>query len=358
MKIKLLFLLLFLSFSSFGQLATYNITSTTNVVNPSVPNSTKDANITTASDIVRGADLTGESGGINSINSSGFPTTASTTGTSYYEFTLTPNTLYNFDFSTLSFNAQRSGTGPSTIELFTINGSDAPISRGTNTLSTSSALKTFSLNFKNNGAPVTFRIYGYSATGSGGTFRISTSLNVNGTLPLPITLISFTGQNNNGQSLLNWQTTSESNFSHFEVMRSFDAKGFETIGRIEGKGSESDRSDYRFVDERPKPGNNYYKLKQVDLDGTEEFSKIINVSSSDYAEVLVYPNPGFDEISLRNIEKEEIETIQIRNKSGRLLKIRGNESLSIKIGDLSDSNLILEIRLKNGSSITKNIIKL
>lgn len=112
--------------------------------------------------------------------------------------------------------------------------------------------------------------------------------------PLPVTLVSFTGKAVENNVALQWTTTEEVNASHFEVQRSGDAKTFVSIGEVEAKGESRNIVNYEFPDLSPLPGTNYYRLKQIDLDGTYAFSKTIAVQFNAEIKINVYPNPVTD----------------------------------------------------------------
>jgi hypothetical protein len=103
----------------------------------------------------------------------------------------------------------------------------------------------------------------YGATGLIFTIKPATAL--------PVTLLSFDGKVLEITIQLNWKTTAETNFSHFEIQKSADSKEFGTIGNVKG----ISQSIYNFTDTNPTEGQNYYRLRMVDLDGTTAFSKII-----------------------------------------------------------------------------------
>lgn len=97
---------------------------------------------------------------------------------------------------------------------------------------------------------------------------------------VPLKLIDFTGRTENNKVKLNWTSAEESNFSHFEVERSLEAKNFTQIGRVEGKGNlQSGLSYYTFSDPQSAAATVYYRLKMVDYDGSFEYSKIISVAN-------------------------------------------------------------------------------
>lgn len=100
--------------------------------------------------------------------------------------------------------------------------------------------------------------------------------------PLPIELISFNVEcSGNNEVVLKWSTASETNNSHFIIEKSFDAINFFEIGNVAGAGNSSTTLYYSFTDNNVN-GFAYYRLKQVDFNGTYSYSNIevANCSSS------------------------------------------------------------------------------
>lgn len=111
--------------------------------------------------------------------------------------------------------------------------------------------------------------------------------------PLPIELLSFQGRSTQSRIVLDWSTASEENFDYFSIERSQDARSFEAIGTVSGVGNSETIINYSFDDTNPLAGRSYYRLKAVDLDGTFEYSQIILVDFSGFANAFaMYPNPN------------------------------------------------------------------
>lgn len=111
---------------------------------------------------------------------------------------------------------------------------------------------------------------------------------------LPVRLIYFKGNRTEPNTAqLTWKTTVESLNAGFEIQRSLDGKTFEAIGWIDGKGDRG--GDYIFNDPNLHQMS-YYRLKQVDLDGTYGLSKIVSVLPMNESVEIVtaYPNPAWD----------------------------------------------------------------
>ncbi len=120
---------------------------------------------------------------------------------------------------------------------------------------------------------------------------------------LPITLLDFTGRREGNRIALLWTTESEIGNDHFEIQRMVDGETFAMIGSVPGAGNSSATISYAFDDGNPVVGTNYYRLKQVDWDGTFTYSPIVAVDFTGLTESLqlvVVPNPsGPEEISVK-----------------------------------------------------------
>ena len=118
--------------------------------------------------------------------------------------------------------------------------------------------------------------------------------------PLPVELTRFGAAAQRGQVVLSWETASEHNSSHFLAERSTDGRLFEPVGRVAAQGSTSTAHAYRLVDTTPPAGLLYYRLQQVDLDGTAHFSPVVPVQLAEPAPaVTIYPNPVHGTLHLR-----------------------------------------------------------
>ena len=127
------------------------------------------------------------------------------------------------------------------------------------------------------------------------SFSPFTFASQNGLNALPVTLTYFTGNQEGDMIQLRWQTASEINNDFFTLERSFDAKTFVPIGRVEGKGNTSEKTTYSFTDYPGVSGLVYYRLSQTDFDGTSETFDIISVNYELSATgITAWPNPVTD----------------------------------------------------------------
>ncbi|MFH0734009.1 MAG: endonuclease [bacterium] len=115
------------------------------------------------------------------------------------------------------------------------------------------------------------------------------------TSALPVELNSFGGVFLNNQIQLNWQTASEINNYGFEIEKKSEYTNWEKIGFITGNGNSNVTNFYTFTDKQVLPATCYYKLKQIDNDGTFKYSETIKIESGIKPDNFIlyqnYPNP-------------------------------------------------------------------
>ena len=119
----------------------------------------------------------------------------------------------------------------------------------------------------------------------------------NETIGLPIELISFSAENNDGKVLLTWVTGSEINNNFFTVEKSLDGINFETVCMLAGSGYSTSEIKYSVIDENPYQGYSYYRLKQTDYDQKFQYSDLVSIivenpsQGASFLEVSLFPNP-------------------------------------------------------------------
>lgn len=116
--------------------------------------------------------------------------------------------------------------------------------------------------------------------------------------PLPVVLTAFTGQTTTAGNVLRWNTASEANNDHFEIERSANGQDFVQIGRTAGAGTTASTHSYQFTDVA-QATTSYYRLRQVDFDGTFSYSPVVTLAASStltasQANASAYPSV-FDE---------------------------------------------------------------
>lgn len=126
-------------------------------------------------------------------------------------------------------------------------------------------------------------------------------------------------------ALITWQTLSEKNASHFEVEGSIDGANFQYLGTLKASGNSYSINKYEFQAETT---HRYFRLKMVDLDGSSEYSAIVNTGSQNIGSTLkiaTYPNPVTDWVTLSlnkaNSNSEATSVIEIFSLNGLALQL-------------------------------------
>lgn len=145
---------------------------------------------------------------------------------------------------------------------------------------------------------------------------------------LPVKLLFFTADQGKGKTaLLQWATATETNNQYFEVQRSADAATWNAIGQVPGAINSVEELNYNLTDNSPLPGVNYYRLKQVDVDGNVSYSDIAELNFTQdngedaAASLTLYPNPVVPNSSLYMVlnGKDEIRHFLIATSLGQPL---------------------------------------
>lgn len=145
---------------------------------------------------------------------------------------------------------------------------------------------------------------------------------------LPVTWLSFTAKENNGQVQLLWKTGTETNNHGFEIQRSSDGKTYQNIGFVNSKGNANHVQEYAYTDNLIKSEGQYYRLKQIDYDGKFSFSRVINVHRQlSVASLNVYTNSTTNHVELGNISSYTEELfLHLFSMEGKLI-LKGKGSL-------------------------------
>ncbi len=165
---------------------------------------------------------------------------------------------------------------------------------------------------------------------------------------LPVELVSFAANVIDDNVVLSWTTSTEKNNSGFEVQRSIDNQTFVPVGFVIGKGTTTESQSYSFTDKAVQSGTEYfYRLKQVDHNGTYSISAVVNVSISSPVEFALnqnYPNPFNPSTSISF-------SIPVNAKvSIKLYNILGREVVTLIENDLNGGSYDYRFNLHSLSS--------
>ncbi|HWB27691.1 MAG TPA: T9SS type A sorting domain-containing protein [Chitinophagaceae bacterium] len=179
-------------------------------------------------------------------------------------------------------------------------------------------------------------------------------------LPLPLTLISFTGEIEHGRSILTWETADEINTKTFTVERSTDGINFLTLGTVAAI-DEPGHHTYNHIDASPLQGNNYYRLKMIDKDGSFSYSNLITINKGNIQfAITVLPNPVTNDVTLQiSTPLKGRYAVTITSTGGEPVKhivgiaLVGNNIIHIKTTDLAAGVYIVSYTDGSGLHSTK-----
>ena len=162
--------------------------------------------------------------------------------------------------------------------------------------------------------------------------------------PLPMTLVSFSGQKTTNVVQLTWETASEQNVAQFEIEKSNDGRTFSLMASATAKNRSNTNEQYDVLDTRPTNGLNYYRLRTIDKDGAAAYSAVVSVVFGKSFSVNVYPNPVRQELSLALDSQETQETtISIFDLQGKMVMSR-----NVSVGEFTPTQTLDMSHLAQG----------
>jgi hypothetical protein len=145
---------------------------------------------------------------------------------------------------------------------------------------------------------------------------------------------------------IKWTTASEKNNKMFELYKSDNAIDWSLIHTTDGQGDKASETNYQFMDSKKQAA--YYRLKDIDFDGIENWSPIIFADCESAAsKTEIYPNPAQDFIKVTT-EIDDKTTLRILSLDGRTLKTLPliSKQTLVSVRDLNSGAYIIEIEEK------------
>jgi len=191
-------------------------------------------------------------------------------------------------------------------------------------------------------------------------------------IPLPIELLSFTAtpvdnpltpfnKGDNQFVLTEWTTASEINTDFYTIERSQDGINWGFVNIVKAAGNSSISLSYSLTDEEPYTGTSYYRLKQVDINGSYEIYgpvavRLEGVEIKGVEIISIYPNPAIDNIAWQVVSWEDTEvSVKVLDLLGREVIVqkesvqKGLNTFNIDVSGLSSSLYLLQIATKTGN---------
>ena len=175
--------------------------------------------------------------------------------------------------------------------------------------------------------------------------------------PLPVTLVSFDARRENGTALLTWSTTEETNSDRFEIERSVGGASWLTIGTVRSHGESTTTRKYQFADMSPLAGQNLYRLKMIDNDGTFAYSRVRNLSWDGSAQAVVYPNPAIERVYFEAGSNKTVKIVSVHNLTGAVLYQTTGRKGYIDLHSVASGMYVLKITYADGSIEASNFVR-
>jgi hypothetical protein len=175
-------------------------------------------------------------------------------------------------------------------------------------------------------------------------------------ITLPVTLLDFSARALQEKVAVKWITTNEINNKHFEVERSIDGVQFAPLGIVAAKGTGGGQTIYDFTDEKPVQGMNYYRLKQVDLNGRFTYTPVVAIrfDKAGYL-VQVYPNPATSFFTVRSDKR--FTKVELADMNGRLVQHwQVQADNQYRLANLAKGMYVVRLTEQTGNVITKTIL--
>lgn len=200
-----------------------------------------------------------------------------------------------------------------------------------------------------------------SAFNSFSTFALGDRLG--GLNVLPVELLFFHANVNNGGVDLSWATSTETNNSYFTVERSRNGVDFEFVQKVDTRalnGNSSMRLDYTGRDASPYNGLSYYRLQQTDLDGQSTYSNIATVNLDKQSSIRVFPNPASGPVYVSGLDvSQTVVRAEWYDAGGRLMlqeSVSAQNGLATLYPHFNNGVYLLKMIASDGSIKLQNVI--
>lgn len=182
----------------------------------------------------------------------------------------------------------------------------------------------------------------------------------NNSASVPVTMLSLKALRHVKQVTLNWSTATEANSSHFVAEKSVNGVEFTEIGRVKAAGISNILRSYTLNDIKPIMGWNYYRIKEVDVDGRFMFSQVaaINFNTKE-SMAVIYPNPTSGNITLNIANTTTTFTYSLFDAQGKWVmskNVTGAQTV-IPMAELAPANYVLKLTDNNREIQSFKILK-
>ncbi|MFN3876186.1 MAG: T9SS type A sorting domain-containing protein, partial [Flavobacteriales bacterium] len=178
--------------------------------------------------------------------------------------------------------------------------------------------------------------------------------------PLPVELLRFDATADGQAVRLEWQTASELNNDYFQVLRSRDGVEYAPVAMVPGAGTRNAPQDYVAFDREPFPGVGFYKLRQVDVDGSWTESPVRVVRFDGMARAVLYPNPVRGTAFLAGLPDGPVD-LRLEDAAGRVVaaarKTSEGDRFAWPLQQLPPGSYILTLTGAQGASCLRMVLE-
>jgi hypothetical protein len=200
----------------------------------------------------------------------------------------------------------------------------------------------------------------YTAVGGTGG-RGEVRLTYNTACPLPIELSYFEGECSDDTKNFKWTTDSELNNDFFTIEGSSDAKEWVELANQKGAGTSQEKLNYNMTLSNAR-SYQYFRLKQTDFNGAFTYSNIISVFCNHSNEIVLFPIPAEDVITLKGLNKDMNYSVELADINGKLIKTfekkgNGNDAMTLDLAGLSSGSYVIHLMDQNNTKQTYKFVK-
>jgi hypothetical protein len=267
--------------------------------------------------------------------------------------------VFNDEGRANSYNLSYSTDGTNFIDIPAVDYTSTQASTGNNWSSAINRSISFNLTVAD-GGEVYLRWTGNDVSGGGSRDEFALDdISVTGAISLPIELASFEAKPTDKTVELEWLVLSETDNDYMAIERSADGKHFTELGTIKGRGDSEEAYQYQFTDQAPMIGQSYYRIRQVDFDGTINYSELKAVTwKNKDLNIRVYPTHTADQLTVEMLQAISPQAkVKIFTPAGQMLRELSlsteNSSQNIDLSNLSPGMYFLTLQLDNSLQTIK-----
>ena len=211
------------------------------------------------------------------------------------------------------------------------------------------------------GEMVQYNAYGYETPSfTSVCSKVGNSRNLSAALAVEFAY--FNGTQSRGDIVLEWVTMSEEDSDYFEVQISKDGTNYSALEKVAAAGNSQAENAYQYTHENPLAGTNYYRLKQVDFDGSYEYSEVFAIRIESTNEVNIFPTAVDDYVNVRIVEEVAGDIpVLVFNATGNLVYQNiipaGAKELVVPTIELESGYYFIKMELDEIGVVTKPFIR-